>query len=250
MLEFLFVSLNHQLRQSYPARKCFSNFRKNSLLLLCNKCHSFTDIRLVEQVNSKFLIKHNDNMSSNCRVCGTLVKIYGPIWNSSLHNKDFIKLMLGSSEAATLSTHKRIAGVLNLASEEVDSLLFLDLSESFSVLKAPCPPTKVINSAILNLGYKVSISHTEPMAIKTNAPQSLVWLILIEHIKRSSTKLHPDLLLIESALAGSFDAKCISFELHDDSIPESKRLELCRFQENPERNWGPLPRTKSRPSNK
>ena len=37
----------------------------------------------------------------------------------------------------------------------------------------------------------------------------------------------------------------ISFELHDDANPESRKNKMKRFQQNPERNWGPKMRSKT-----
>ena len=40
-------------------------------------------------------------------------------------------------------------------------------------------------------------------------------------------------------------AENISFELHDDANPESRKNKMKRFQQNPERNWGPKMRSKT-----
>ena len=50
-----------------------------------------------------------------------------------------------------------------------------------------------ISSAILNKGYKVSISHTNCMAIKTDASPEVIWDIMRCWVKKNPlTKKHND----------------------------------------------------------
>lgn len=58
--------------------------------------------------------------------------------------------------------------------------LFLELSEMSSFLRVSIPPLTGIRSAILNASYRLSGSHTEPLALKSDAPASLIWKILVE----------------------------------------------------------------------
>ena len=67
-----------------------------------------------------------------------------------------------------------------------DCPLFFDLPTLAHVTHTDCPSTLKIMSAIMNGGYKVSQSHTSPVAIKTNAPSSFVWDMV-----RAWEKLHP-----------------------------------------------------------
>lgn len=41
-----------------------------------------------------------------------------------------------------------------------------------------------LRSALLNAGYKVSISHANPMSIKTNAPNDVIWDIIRAWVSR------------------------------------------------------------------
>ena len=46
------------------------------------------------------------------------------------------------------------------------------------VMRCISPDLQSMRSALLNAGYRVSQSHTDPLAIKTDAPQEFVWDVL------------------------------------------------------------------------
>lgn len=111
-----------------------------------------------------------------------------------------------------------------------------------SFLKCIVPPLLDFHSAILNAGYKVSISHTSPTAVKTNAPVELIWDIFKEWIKKNpikNTENPAAKKILESPQINS-----INFTRHPMAKAASKSSGLTRFQENPTRNWGPLARAK------
>ena len=56
--------------------------------------------------------------------------------------------------------------------------LFQQLSHMCGVLHVPSPPTLQIVSALMRQGYRVSRSHTDPGAIKTDAPNRALWDVL------------------------------------------------------------------------
>jgi hypothetical protein len=102
-----------------------------------------------------------------------------------------------------------------------------------------------IRSGLLNAGYKVSSSHADKDALKTDAPSSAVWDMM-----RAWVKLHPvknlpadspatRLLAIEPKVA-------YSFEVHPEANPKSRAAGINRFQQNPLPNWGPKARAKRR----
>ncbi len=95
-------------------------------------------------------------------------------------------------------------------------------------------------SALLNGGYRVSLSHANKLALKTDAPNQFVWDMM-----RAWEKEHPvnrDKLSSDSVayvLLSAPQKNQVSFELHPEANPVSRALQLKRFQVNPERNWGP-----------
>ncbi len=84
-------------------------------------------------------------------------------------------------------THDRLHGLLTCVSEEVqDAPLYYTLPGLCKTLHCSQPRLDQIQSAIIEAGYDVSQSHKVPEAIKTNAPNDLVWDIM-----RCWVKEHP-----------------------------------------------------------
>ena len=107
---------------------------------------------------------------------------------------------------------------------------------------------KMVNfrSALLNAGYKVSLSHANRLAIKTDAPNAFVWDMLRAWAKQFEKELPKKRELEEGSVAKNIlsqpQTREVSFELHPDANPASRTEQLKRFQVNPERNWGPKTR--------
>jgi len=105
------------------------------------------------------------------------------------------------------------------------------------------PPLISIRSALKTAGYDSSISHTDPTAIKTTAPNSVVWDVF-----RGWNKLNPAKNLVEGSAASTILAKEPSiqanFDVHAAYVKSKKKVP--RFTENPA-YWGPLKRAKGAP---
>lgn len=164
----------------------------------------------------------------------------GPIWTGPLHSPAFVQEVLDTA-STNLGTYKRIQGVLTMILEELQDVpLYYTLEKLSSTLHVENPPMPVIRSAILNAGYRVSYSHMNKTSIKTDAPSHVMW-----NIMRCWAQLHPvsQKRLDQNAVARNILSKNVkedlSFDLHPDCNPESKRKGLIRFQENPLPYWGP-----------
>ena len=51
--------------------------------------------------------------------------------------------------------------------------------------------THTLSSALLNEGFRVSTSHTNPLAVKTDAPHSVIWDIMREWVGVAYTSPSP-----------------------------------------------------------
>ena len=138
------------------------------------------------------------NITSNCPDCGSKWRIGGPYWGQSMYNQEVIDEILkrvegsvnirnesGDSSTTTttsptsythIPTGPRLAGILASMSEELkDVPMFYLLSELVSTIQTSVtPPYDDVKSAIENAGYRVSRFHHEPLAIKTDAPSTVV----------------------------------------------------------------------------
>jgi len=141
--------------------------------------------------------------------------------------------------------------MLTLCAEELpDVPLFLNLSQMCSTLHLPIPQLLPVHSAIRRAGYRVSRSHTDPMAIKTDAPRRALWDVLrcwakqpecIEQTSKRKTELSPTspaaaILGVEPSLQADFRP-----------LPEIQQLlarkdasgsKVGKFFPNPT-DWGP-----------
>ena len=189
-----------------------------------------------------------------CEETGAPFKVGGPIWLGPLHDceavETAVKRLESKSESVVpdmkwIATRTRLHGLLTSVSEELpDVPLYYTLPDLCSTLHCACPPTIKMKAALVNAGYRLSAYHKEPLAIKTDAPNRVVWDILRAWCKENpppgSTKRsqkHDDnvkrkILDVEPSIKVDF------------SVPKvlDRKKKAQRFPENPEKNWGPKPR--------
>jgi len=97
----------------------------------------------------------------------------------------------------------------------------------------------IYRSAILNLGYEVSLSHTAPNTLKTTAPNNVLWDILKTWRLKENKKDMKQGTAGYNILQQPVCNPNISFELHPDANPSSRANNFLRYQVNPTKNWGP-----------
>ncbi|KAG8177922.1 hypothetical protein JTE90_015357 [Oedothorax gibbosus] len=218
---------------------------KLSLVYVCSGCGSFyfqpIGNRLKTEKGEKFSPGIGPPVNTKCSNCGHSYKVCGPIWSEKLHDKDFVQetIKLVEHESGALNTSKRILGMLNVVLEELEDCPLYHRVEKLSSKVHVTSPTNVqVRSAILNAGYRVSISHTVPTSIKTDAPQEVIWDII-----RAWANLHPGKKTFQLEPSKTIMSKtssiAVSFEPHPDAEPQSRLNNLLRFQINPQPNWGP-----------
>lgn len=130
-------------------------------------------------VDGKFSRVHGPPTTSECEFCHSRMNFGGPFYSQPIHDLNFVESLLANldnPEFGELKTEKRIRGILNVISEELpDVPLYFGLDMAASVVKLSVPSLVMFRSAILNAGYRVSLSHCNPLSIKTDAPMSFIW---------------------------------------------------------------------------
>lgn len=156
-------------------------------MLVCSGCHSMEPLVLLKRgegnQQSKYSIptvRHSISGPGNrCIHCLLPLHQIGPIYLAPIHSKPFVTSLLerlkSTPEAERLGTHGRLQGVLTMVNEELDDVLYYEHNQMANVVKVSVPKSQSVRSAILNAGFKVSGSHCNPRAIKTNAPMHLLW---------------------------------------------------------------------------
>lgn len=181
-----------------------------------------------------------------CDHCGWKHLFGGPIWTDPIHSVDFINKLQENFDDKKFNTSRRIQGMLQIAKEELpDVPLYHHLDSLTKVLRCSLPSMAQARSAIMNAGYRVSYSHACKGSVKTDAPNSFMWNLLRKWIEMNSLKKEMNNCPGKVIISKPCDEE-ISFEIRKDQEPLSMKGNMLRYQENPERNWGP----KSKPSSK
>jgi tRNA (guanine26-N2/guanine27-N2)-dimethyltransferase len=199
----------------------------------------------------------------SCAETGGSFRIGGPLWTEPIHDPAWVAEALGSvadykqaQDAAgpgaplafpPIQTRERLHGLLTAVSEELpDVPLYYTLPDLCQTLHCTSPKLDDVRSALINAGYRVSAFHKEPSAIKTDAPNAVVWDIMrcwvAKHspvnAKRKDKDQSPGHMIL---------AKAPALEA-DFSRPKKVSLakpKACRFPANPEEFWGPKARARS-----
>eukprot|EP00581_Thalassiosira_minuscula_P011742 CAMPEP_0183718872 /NCGR_PEP_ID=MMETSP0737-20130205/12014_1 /TAXON_ID=385413 /ORGANISM="Thalassiosira miniscula, Strain CCMP1093" /LENGTH=723 /DNA_ID=CAMNT_0025948515 /DNA_START=131 /DNA_END=2302 /DNA_ORIENTATION=- len=212
-----------------------------------------------------------------CGETGASYKIAGPLWTGPLHDMDIVNDAISRLEAAEsnkgihptagasplhpLHTATTLHGMLVSVSEELpDVPLYHCLPTLCSAVNSPTIPLTTFKAALINAGYRVSAYHKEPNAIKTNAPNSVVWDIVRawckEHppAKRKESKrhrkgeaqgsnapatAHDPADIAARILAKEIQTKGIDFDTIPKELLRGERKKAKRWALNPEANWGP-----------
>ncbi|KAK6085691.1 tRNA (guanine(26)-N(2))-dimethyltransferase, mitochondrial [Seiridium cupressi] len=225
---------------------------------------------------------------SNCKHCGSLTHLAGPMYAGSLHSAEFIQRILSDLPDApkdVYGTTARIEGMLHTALEEMslpapedplsackdDELAALDPYPFFfhptilaGAVHCSCPDEESFRGALRGLGYESTRSHCKPGSIKTNAPWSVIWHIMrewvrqkapvkIANIKEGSAAFRLLRLGQESANGQSGEPEKNDIDklevVFNQALGKDKSKKgITRYQMNPKENWGPLTRPGFRPS--
>ena len=219
-----------------------------------------------------------DNINADeplvCAETGGPYKMGGPLWIGTLHDVDVVNDAVDRLEAAMandgvhpssvpahpLHTAKTLHGLLVAASEELPNApLYHLLPNLCSAVNSATIPMRTFRAALVNAGYKASAYHKDPNAVKTDAPDRVVWDVVRawckEHppAERKGSKRHqkgekkgsnaPVNGKTKPDVATMILSREIRTEGIDFTIPkgfeEGRRKGVTRWALNPEANWGP-----------
>ncbi|KAF4094423.1 hypothetical protein AMELA_G00015190 [Ameiurus melas] len=226
---------------------------KQALVYNCVGCGAFHLQRMGKKTsqgkNMKYSAATGPPVGESCPYCGQRHQLGGPIWAEPIHDVEFVQKVLRavSGNPSRFGTSKRIEGVLSMVTEELQDVpLYYVLDQLSSTIHCNTPSMLQFRSAVLNAGYRVSLSHACKNAVKTNAPAAVLWDIMrcwekknpVKRERLSETSPAYRILSTEPIVQACFDVR-------DDANPQSRKRHLTRFQENPQANWGPKARANS-----
>ncbi|KAI5618656.1 tRNA (guanine(26)-N(2))-dimethyltransferase isoform X1 [Silurus asotus] len=226
---------------------------KQALVYNCVGCGAYHLQRMGKKTcqgkNMKYSAATGPPVGELCSHCGQRHQLGGPIWAEPIHDVAFVQKVLSavSGNPSRFGTSKRIEGVLSMITEELQDVpLYYVLDQLSSTLHCNTPSMLQFRSAVLNAGYRVSLSHACKNAVKTDAPSAVLWDIMrcwekknpVRRERLSETSPAFRILSTEPTVQACFDVR-------DDANPQSRKRHLTRFQENPQANWGPKARARS-----
>ena len=172
----------------------------SSLLYYCNNCQNFQlqPLGRTHKDNTSKFHPPNCEVDSHCPLCGSQYRLGGPIFNGALHDHVFIQKAIDrltqlyvtkdpvavAASHYQCSTHSILLGLLTAMQEEVPSPLYYSFHGVTSSLRLTAPKYQEIASALRHAGYTQSQCHCDPLALKTNAPGSVVFDIFRAYFRQ------------------------------------------------------------------
>jgi tRNA (guanine26-N2/guanine27-N2)-dimethyltransferase len=214
------------------------------------KCSSFFVLPHGQMGGAKGNVYQSVRLTpSVCPETGANLKIGGPLWMGPLHDQDIVSIALKrlsdktctSPNMELIATRTRLQGLLTSVSEELDTPLYYTMPGLCQTLRCSTPTNKEFKSAIVNAGYKVSGYHKEATAIKTNAPDHVVWDIMRAWIEKHPLKKEPEKESPAAKILAKKRTVHVDFSLPKNGLGGSKSSneKISRFPMNPESHWGP-----------
>lgn len=197
-----------------------------------------------------------------CAACGGALMLGGPVWAAPLCDAAWVRAVLAHVDAQPAAvfphTRARIRAVLGAVLDEVADAppLFLALDALCHTLRVSMPPRAVVEHVFRAAGYRLSVSHTNPQALKTDAPQAFVWALLKQWavVGRGIVRPLPPDSLAATIFARTPDDPRIDLDAAEKAprAHDAHRTREKRFLPNPAPHWGPASRAgrKTTPSEK
>lgn len=240
----LFVRIfDRPIRAKYHASK-------TGLVHQCCQCESFFVQNLgeanTEEGNTKFKPARVVTPGPDCPECSNRMKIGGPFYAGDLYDQDFVRDCLeacnredASDILPGITSWKKIRGLLTAISQEHgDLVLHYKLPNLCKGLKLEPMPLKQFRGTLAALGYRVSHFHREPEAIKTDAPNHIVYDFMRLWAEERPPKVTPLPGLLKKELSVKRPLEWVS----EDQVDRASKVP--RFLPNPEANWGPKARAR------
>lgn len=236
-----------------PAR-VKSHASKTGVVHQCVQCESFFIQAFGEiqgpgeetegkaNAGTKFKIARVVTPGQSCPECHGRIKVGGPFHLGPLFDETFVQQLLEAcAEENTpnlpgITSWKKVTGLLTAISEELpDVALHYKLPNLCKSMKLNPAPLKQMRGTLRSLGHRVSHFHREPEALKTDAPNEVVYDLMRLWAEEHPPKVDPLPEVRKKALTLK---RPVEWK-HETDVPRAK---IPKFLPNPQPNWGPKPR--------
>ncbi|HTY74210.1 MAG TPA: tRNA (guanine(10)-N(2))-dimethyltransferase [Candidatus Nanoarchaeia archaeon] len=127
--------------------------------------------------------------AAKCPECGTKMDYAGPLWTGSLFDAQFVDSMIADNASRAFHTRGKIAKLLALTREEVNSpTTYYVLDKLSGKYKLPAPAVAPFLKALREAGFKGIPTHLNTRGIRTDAPASVMHEILKSLVQSGSGK--------------------------------------------------------------
>lgn len=221
---------------------------KTGVVHQCVQCESFFvqpfGDATSSEANPKFKPARVVTPGQECPECAGCVKLGGPFHVGPLYDSDFAALCLEACDEDErdklpgVTSWRKITGMITaITEEERDLPLHYRLPQLCKGLKLPPIPLRQFRGTLVNLGYRVSHFHRDPEAVKTDAPNAVVYDLMRVWAEENTPKSTPLPNILKKEVSLKRPVEWIT----EEEMPRSK---VARFLPNPEKNWGPKHRAK------
>ena len=212
------------------------------------QCQSFVIVPEAQMGGKKGNVFQSARAPGLCEETGGHYKIGGPMWLGALHDAKWVERALHKLESKDpaskpdlqyIATKDRLRGLLQTCAEELpDSPLFYKTSDMASLLKTSSLPLNDVRAALINAGYRVSGYHKDPHAVKTNAPNHVMWDIMRAWCKKTPPVKPPAEGTAGAKILANKSQIEVDFTHPKEGFP-TRKSDVARFPMNPEAGWGP-----------
>jgi len=217
-------------------------------VFVCHGCESmhFQRVGKITQKGNqvKYSAATGPPMDQFCKECGSKFNMGGPIWCEPTVEPEFLSTVLQHLQQHREEYHsyERLHGMVAALSTELhDVPLYYSAHAMCKVLHCLCPPMPNLRSAIQAAGYRVSQAHTEPLALKTDAPPSVMWDIMRCWVKQNPIKSPKETSPAYRILSKEPELQA-DFTVREGTKSGTKATGTAMFVPAPEPNWGPRAR--------
>lgn len=222
---------------------------KMSYVYQSSGCDSFYMQPVARMHEKKGVTKYTPGVVSvpdTCPETGKHLYVGGPIWADPIHDMVWVKNIrkeLERNKSRYPGWDKVHGFIVSVSEELVDVPLYVSVHSLAATLKCEPPNLTLFRSAIINAGYRVSISHASALAVKTDAPMSVIWDIMRCWVKEHPVKNQEK---YGNSPGGTILAKEPELKANwsraRGAISNAKEKRIARFVPNPVENWGPMSR--------
>jgi len=151
----------------YGARKADKSVQTMGYILHCFACFHR------EAIEGMF-----SSLKRKCPECGSKLNVAGPLWLGRLYDEDFCLLIEKEAYRRKLK-EKKILKMLSLTRNEIEApITYYVVDKICDKLNLVIPPLIKVTNGLRNAGFQVAPTHFNNSGIRTDAPASVLRLIL------------------------------------------------------------------------